>query len=90
MVDDPDRRAAIVCVHVHVDRLPILRAVWDPPDDEIDSGWQFLCSGDVDHDPLGVPGARIWAVQEVLEYEPSLRGWLDGSGGNDPLAQLSR
>jgi hypothetical protein len=79
VVDDPDMRAAIVCVHVHADRLPILYAAWDPPDEPIDSGWQFLCSGDVDHESLGPEGARLWAVEEVLNREPTLRGLLAAS-----------
>jgi hypothetical protein len=79
MVDTPDRRAAVVCVHVALENRPILYAKWDPPVEPVDSGWQFLCSGEVEHAALGNEGARLWAVEEVLNREPALRELIDAS-----------
>jgi hypothetical protein len=79
MVDSRDRRAAVVCVHVALENRPILHAKWDPPDGPVDSGWQFLSSEGVDHASLGIGGARLWTVEEVLNREPTLRRLLDAS-----------
>lgn len=61
-------QAAIVCAHVAADGDPILLAVRDEPVSEDDSGWQFLCGREhTDTDEV-----HVWALQEVLELEPSL------------------
>jgi hypothetical protein len=70
---DRDLRAGIVCSHVAIDQKPILRAVRDEPTEPVDSGWQFLC-GLVNHDETD--SARVWAVCEILDYEPSLRQYM--------------
>lgn len=73
-----DRRAAIVCSHVAVGHLPILRAVRDEPMMPADSGWQFLC-GIADHDDSDL--GKVWAVFEVLDYEPSLAPFIGCPSG---------
>ncbi len=74
-----DRRAAIVCVHVAHEHLPILRATRDEPLEEVDSGWQFLCGTARD---TGDPSTgKVWAVYEVLELEPSLRPFIEYPAG---------
>jgi hypothetical protein len=69
-----DRRAAILCSHIAAERRPILRAVRDEPTMPADSGWQFLCGIDnLDSKDSG----KVWAVFEVLNFEPSLAKFID-------------
>jgi len=76
---EKDRRAAIVCLHVALGHLPILRAVRDDPTVPEDSGWQFRCAAVEDVDEPNM--ARVWAVYEVLEYEPSLADFIERPPG---------
>lgn len=73
-----DKRAAIVCSHVAMDSLPILRAVRDEPEMAVDSGWQFLCGADHNDDPAM---AKVWAICEVIEFDPSLSEFIDSPPG---------
>jgi len=59
--------AAIVCSEV-ANGAPILRAERSEPQDQADSGWQFLC-GAASED---WQAAKVWAVHEVLERNPTL------------------
>ncbi len=61
------RQAAIVCDEIALQRVPILYAERSEPDDQEDSGWQFLCGQN-----HGALSAKVWAVQEVLDYDRSL------------------
>lgn len=65
--------AAVVCPHVAEGR-PVRLATRDTPLEAADSGWQFLCGELPEEDPNK---ARIWAVDEVLEQEPSLRQYVN-------------
>ncbi len=78
-----DKRAAIVCAHVAINKHPILRAVRDEPEMPEDSGWQFLCNSNLDEDP---DMAKVWLVCEVLEFEPSLSEFI----GSPPGTVLTR
>ena len=60
--------AALVCREVAIDRAPILYAERCAPEHPADGGWQFLCGGL--HEEGCLP--QLWALGEVLEYEPSL------------------
>jgi hypothetical protein len=71
------RTAAIVCREIAVDRAPILYAVKSVPVEPTDSGWQFLC-GATEEDPHT---AKIWALYEVLEYDPSLKPFIQAPPG---------
>jgi hypothetical protein len=69
-----DRRAAIVCKHIALDGLPILRAVLDEPTMPEDSGWQFLCDR---VESENQDEAKVWLIHEVLKLEPSLRPFIE-------------
>ena len=71
--------AAIVCVHVATESRPILKAERDKPMAPEDSGWQFMCNGELEED---IDEAQVWAVAEVLEFDPSLVGNLDFPAGS--------
>jgi hypothetical protein len=73
-----DKRAAIICSHVAIESLPILRAVRDAPTMAEDSGWQFLCDSNTEEDP---DEAKVWLIYEVLNYEPSLSAFIDEPPG---------
>jgi hypothetical protein len=73
-----DTGAAIVCDHVALQGLPILLAVRDEPSRPEDSGWQFLCNSGTDE-----TDAKVWAISEVLDLEPSLSGLLDEAPGTE-------
>jgi len=77
MTSTKDRRAAIICCHC-ADGAPILRALRGEPMAEEDSGWQFLC-GASGHGEA--ENAKIWAVEEVLSEEPSLRAHVKMPAG---------
>ena len=72
--DKNDRRAAIVCSHVHTDHFPILRAARDEPTMPEDSGWQFSCDTVENEDP---DGAKVWLIYEILHHDPSLSPYID-------------
>ncbi len=74
-----DRRAALICTHVARDGLPVLRARIDEPVEAADSGWQFLC-GVGEREREGT--AQVWAVEQVLERDPSLRPLMDAPPGS--------
>lgn len=78
-----DRRGAIVCYHVAKEGYPILYARRDSPVCPEDSGWQFLCYSGKEEK---VDEAQTWSVDEVLEFEPSLRELI----GCEPIAVLRR
>lgn len=66
------KMAAVVCREIAVDRVPILLAQRSDPEDDCDSGWQFLCGGAQEDWQT----AQVWALGEVLSYDPSLSGLL--------------
>jgi len=69
-----DSGAAIICSHVVKLGYPILRADRDEPTVPEDTGWQFLCnSADFGEESE----AEVWALSEVLEFEPSLAEFAD-------------
>lgn len=70
--------AVIVCSHVASGKYPIMLAERSEPGDEVDTGWQFVCAA-MPHD--NVQDAQVWALDEVLELEPSLRGLVDKPPG---------
>lgn len=69
---------AIVSADVASKAKPILMAERSDPLDEADSGWQFWGG---DSDPLEPEHAQIWAVGEVLEYEPTLAAYIGMPSG---------
>jgi len=71
--------AAIVCSHVARDGYPVLLAKRDDPMDPDDSGWQFLCGSGVHEDEQL---AQVWAVSEVVEKEPTLKGIIGSPVGS--------
>ncbi len=73
-IETLNRLAAIICTHVVIEQLLILHAERDELTIPEDSGWQFLC-GLSDHDNPGV--AKVWLINEVLEYEPSLSPFIE-------------
>jgi hypothetical protein len=60
--------AAFVCGEVAQGKSPILYAERTEADDPVDSGWQFLCG--IESEDISV--AQIWALDEVVELDPSL------------------
>jgi hypothetical protein len=64
--------AAIVCSEV-ANGAPILHAERSEPEDQADSGWQFLCGASSENWQI----AKVWAVHEVLEREPSLTHFIE-------------
>ena len=64
----------IVSAEVASKMRPILMGERSAPLDVADSGWQFW-GGDSDMQESDC--ARIWAVGEVLEYEPTLAAYID-------------
>ncbi|HVU08863.1 MAG TPA: DUF2185 domain-containing protein [Verrucomicrobiae bacterium] len=68
--------AAIVCFEV-ANGAPILRAERSEPQDPADSGWQFLCGISSENWQT----AKVWALREVLEREPTLAEFLESPFG---------
>ena len=66
------KNAAIVCAEV-ANGEPILHAERSEPEDTADSGWQFLCGASSEDSQA----AKVWAIHEVLEREPSLARFID-------------
>jgi hypothetical protein len=62
---------AIVCSEV-AGGAPILHAERSEPEDEADSGWQFLCGAASEDWQV----AKVWAVHEVLERDPTLKEFI--------------
>jgi hypothetical protein len=71
---DISRSAAIVCVHVANDGLPIRVARRDESVDPVDTGWQFHC--DV-HGHGGDKDALVVAVEEIVDLDPTVLPLLD-------------
>jgi hypothetical protein len=62
--------AAIICSHCASGQYPILLAERSiSEEDPVDTGWQFLCNVE-NHDD--VADAKVWALDEVLQTEPTL------------------
>lgn len=62
--------AVIICSHCASGEYPILMAERSTSeDDPVDTGWQFLCNVKTHDD---VTDAKVWALDEVLEIEPTL------------------
>jgi len=70
------KNAAIVCAEV-ANGEPILHAERSKPEDPADSGWQFLCGSSSEDSQA----AKVWAIHEVLEHEPSLTRFIDLPSG---------
>lgn len=65
--------AAIVCSEVADSSASILYAERSEPEDEADSGWQFLCGATTEDWQM----AKVWALHEVLTREPSLARFIE-------------
>ncbi len=61
--------AVIVCDHV-INGEPVLLAERSAPAAAEDTGWQFLCGGDLEE---SIKDAQVWSMEEALKLEPSLR-----------------
>lgn len=70
---------AFVCAHVQEQNAPVLLAIRTTWELEGDSGWQFLCGIHGEHTDAE---ARIWALREVLEIEPSLTPFVSLAPGS--------
>ena len=71
-------KGAIVCEHVARGSATMRRAVRSQPVAAEDSGWQFLC-GELEAE--NEENAAIWSVQEVLDHDSSLAGWINSDVG---------
>lgn len=63
--------AAIVSPLIAKKQQPITYGYRDEPIDPADSGWQFMTNEEV---PAG--DIKIWSINEVVEYEPSLEKYI--------------
>ena len=72
--------SAIVCSHVASGKYSILLAERSVPDEAVDTGWQFVCNSGVEEN---VDTAKVWALDEVLALEPSLRDFIDLPPGTE-------
>ena len=70
--------AAILCTHVVNNHHPILLAIRTEPEDDMDSGWQFLCNSVMEED---WQTSQVWSISEVLELEPSIESYIDSPPG---------
>jgi hypothetical protein len=61
-----------VCPFIAAKKRVIVYAYKDEPTEPADSGWQFLSNEQVSPDDL-----KVWSLNEVLDYEPSLRPFMD-------------
>jgi hypothetical protein len=66
--------AALVCVHVARQGLPIRLARRDEPVHEVDTGWQFHC--DV-RSHASETDAVPWSIREVVAHDASILAILD-------------
>ena len=73
--------AVIVCSHVASGKYPIMFAERSEPDEPPDIGWQFICDA---HPHNRAEDARVWALSEILEIEPSLQPYVDHPSRNAP------
>lgn len=70
--------AAIVCPFVAQKKMPIVYAFRGETTEPADSGWQFLSEMEVSVDDL-----KVLSISEVLEYEPSLKDFIDLPEGTE-------
>ena len=70
--------AAIVCPLVAQKKMPIVYAFRGEMTDPADSGWQFLSEMEVNVEDL-----KVLSVNEVLEYEPSLKYYIELPEGTE-------
>lgn len=73
-----DSGAAILCQHVARGDRSILLAERCAPEDDRDSGWQFLCDSGPTEDPAK---AEVWSLAEVLHRDPTIRSLLQHAEG---------
>ncbi len=66
--------AVVLCSHIAEGKSPILLAVRDEPEEEYDSGWQFLCNSTDEED---WENAKVCSVEDVLKIEPTLEEYID-------------
>lgn len=71
---DSLKTAAIVCEHIAKRGASILSAFKTKADSLEDSGWQFFCGQVEEENP---DSAKVWLLEEVLAFEPSLAAYLD-------------
>lgn len=69
----------IICQHIASGMTPILVLSRSESVDPQDTGWQALCGAG--HDDTS--GAEIWTIDQLLAFEPSLTGLLDGEIGTE-------
>ena len=80
-------KTVIVCKHIALHKAPDMRAVLDSPISDEDSGWQFLCGNPVEH---AEQNSAVWTLSEVMQYEPSLRPWIEFNKDNRETIVLER
>jgi hypothetical protein len=73
-----DSGAVIVCSHVASKNYPILLAERSEPEEAADTGWQFVCNSGLDEN---IESAQVWALDEIVALEPSLKQLLDQPPG---------
>ena len=72
--------AVILCSHVANGGKPIFLAFRAEPENEADSGWQFLCNTVEDEN---WQEAKVWSISEVLSIEPSLDAYIEYPAGTN-------
>lgn len=68
--------AVILCSHV-ANGEPVLLAIRTEPENENDSGWQFLCNSHEED----WKDAKVCSVSEALVLEPALDRFIDQPPG---------
>ena len=69
--------AAIVCGDIAAEGAPILYAERSAPEEDADSGWQFLCGAEAEK----WEDAQVWSIGEILAKESSLESYLSSPVG---------
>jgi hypothetical protein len=73
------RQGVIVCEHISRESAWIARATRTEPIVPEDSGWQFTCSKDIFEDEST---AEIWTIDEILEFDGSLKSFIESEPGS--------
>ena len=77
MVAEVSRNSAVIlCSHV-ANGEPVLLAIRTEPENENDSGWQFLCNCHEED----WKDAKVCSVSEALVLEPALNRFIDHPPG---------
>lgn len=70
--------AVIVCQHIDQDGVQICRGSRSEKIASEDSGWQFSCGKYKAEDESK---ASVWSINEILDFDPSLKNWIDSDIG---------